>query len=82
MEGLTREKCSPAVPRPAKELKGFSKVELKPGESKQVAVTLNPRSFSYYDVASHQWKADAGTYDILVGRNVEQIELRGTAELK
>jgi beta-glucosidase len=73
---------SPAVPRPAKELKGFSKVELKPGESKQVTVTLNPRSFSYYDVKSHQWKADAGTYDILVGHNVEQIDLKGTAELK
>jgi beta-glucosidase len=73
---------SPAVPRPAKELKGFSKVELKPGESRQVAVTLHPRSFSYYDVKSHQWKADAGTYDILVGRNVEQIELKSTAELK
>ena len=73
---------NPAVPRPAKELKGFQKVELKPGESKQVSVTLNPRSFSYYDVKSHQWKADAGTYDILVGRNVEQIELKGTAELK
>ena len=50
---------NPAVPRPAKELKGFSKVELKPGESKQVSVTLNPRSFSYYDVNSLQWKADA-----------------------
>ena len=73
---------NPAVPRPSKELKGFSKVELKPGESKQVSVSLNPRSFSYYDVKSHQWKADAGTYDILVGRNVEQIELKGTAELK
>jgi beta-glucosidase len=73
---------SPAVPRPAKELKGFSKVDLRPGETRQVSVTLNPRSFSYYDVKSHQWKADAGTYDILVGRNVEQTELKGTAELK
>lgn len=73
---------STAVPRPAKELKGFSKVALKPGESKQVTIELTPRSFSYYDVKSHQWKADAGTYDILVGRNVEQIEVKGTAELK
>jgi beta-glucosidase len=73
---------NPAVPRPTKELKGFSKIELKAGESRQVTINLTPRSFSYYDVKSHQWKADAGTYDILVGRNVEQIELKGTAELK
>lgn len=73
---------SPSVPRPAKELKGFSKVELKPGETRQITVSLDPRSFSFYDVKSHQWKADPGTYNILVGRNVEQIELKGTAELK
>jgi len=65
------------VPRPAKELKGFAKVRLRPGESKRVTVTLNRRALSYYDVNSKQWRAEPGEYDILVGRSVEQIELRG-----
>ncbi|HEX6880071.1 MAG TPA: glycoside hydrolase family 3 C-terminal domain-containing protein, partial [Terriglobales bacterium] len=73
---------SPSVPRPARELKGFTKVDLKPGESRLVTITLDPRSFSYYDIKSHQWKADPGNYNILVGRNVDQIELKGTATLK
>ena len=40
----------PAVPRPVKELKGFAKVELKPGETRRVSVTLDRRAFAYYDV--------------------------------
>ena len=44
------------MPRPPKELKGFSRVELKPGESKTVNLTLDSRSFSYYDVGSKSWR--------------------------
>src|SRR5437660_973997 len=69
------------VPRPAKELKGFAKVRLRPGESKRVTVTLDRRALSYYDVNSKQWRAELGEYDILVGRSVEQIELRGKLTL-
>lgn len=58
---------APKVPRPVKELKGFAKVSLKPGESKRVTVELDARSFSYWDTTSHAWKADAGDYEILVG---------------
>jgi len=68
----------PAVPRPAKELKGFAKVSLKPGETKHVTVPLEERSFSYYDVGSKSWKADKATYDVMVGSSVEDIELEGT----
>jgi beta-glucosidase len=70
------------VPRPAKELKGFSKVTLRPGESRRVTVTLDRRSFSYYDADSKQWRADPGDFDILVGRASDQIELRGKLTLK
>ncbi|HEX8285430.1 MAG TPA: glycoside hydrolase family 3 C-terminal domain-containing protein, partial [Pyrinomonadaceae bacterium] len=66
-----------AVPRPPKELKGFAKVSLKPGETRRVAVRLDRRSLSYYDAAAKQWRADPGDFDILVGRSSEQIELRG-----
>jgi beta-glucosidase len=65
------------VPRPPKELKGFAKVSLAPGETKRASVTLNPRAFSYYDVSAKAWRAGPGPFDILVGRSSEQIELRG-----
>jgi len=71
----------PKLPRPARELKGFAKVRLRPGETKKTAVILNTRSFSYYDVANKQWRAEAGAFDVLVGRSAQQIELRGTLNL-
>ncbi|MBV8857458.1 MAG: glycoside hydrolase family 3 C-terminal domain-containing protein [Acidobacteria bacterium] len=71
-----------SVPRPPKELKGFSKVTLRPGESRRVTVRLDGRAFSYYDVAAKRWRHDPGDFDILVGRSSEQIELRGKATLK
>lgn len=69
------------VPRPAKELKGFYKVSLLPRETKRVSVLLDARSFSYFDVANKQWLAEAGAFDILVGRSSQQIELRGKINL-
>lgn len=69
------------VPRPVKELKGFAKVFLRPGESKRVAVQLNRRAFSYYDVASKQWTAQPGEFSILVGSSAEKIELKGIFSL-
>ena len=66
-----------SVPRPVKELKGFSKVLLKPGETKRVTLTLDRRAFSYYDEKKHDWAADAAQFDILVGSSSAQIELTG-----
>jgi beta-glucosidase len=65
------------VPRPAKELQGFAKIELKPGETKRVKVMLNQRALSYYDVNAKQWRAEPGDFDVLVGPSSAQIELRG-----
>ena len=65
------------VPRPPKELKGFARVTLQPGETKTVKVPLNPRSFAYYDTAGKQWKAERGDYGVLVGSSSAQIELTG-----
>ena len=70
------------VSRPVKELKGFEKVFLKQGESKKVSVILDKRAFSYYDVNSKNWRADAGDYDILVGRSAAEILLKSKANLK
>ncbi len=69
------------VERPAKELKGFAKVSLRPGESKRVSVQLDGRSFSYYDAAAKRWRAEPGEYEVLVGRSSAQIVLRGKLTL-
>lgn len=71
----------PKVPRPAKELKGFSRVELKPGEKRSITVTLDRRAFSYYDVTAKQWTADPGEFSILVGGSSQNIALNGTLNL-
>jgi beta-glucosidase len=66
---------TPPVVRPAKELKGFKKVYLAPGESKKVTITLDRRSLAYYDVAAHAWNATPGIYRILVGSSSQDIRL-------
>ena len=48
------------VPRPVKELKGFTKVQLNAGETRRVSVTLDRRAFAYYNVKNHDWTVDAG----------------------
>jgi beta-glucosidase len=67
-----------SVPRPVKELKGFAKVNLHPGETKQVSLSLDRRAFSFYDVKKKDWSAEPGPYSILVGGSSADITLRGT----
>ncbi|MGA8152118.1 MAG: glycoside hydrolase family 3 C-terminal domain-containing protein [Terriglobales bacterium] len=69
------------VPRPVKELKGFAKVTLNPGETRTVTVTLDRRAFSYYDVKSHTWTVAPGDFDVLVARSAADIELTGKVSL-
>jgi beta-glucosidase len=69
------------APRPPKELKGFARVDLRPGQTRRVQVTLNGRAFTYYDVNAKQWHADPGDFDILVGRSSDQIGLQGRIDL-
>ena len=70
------------VPRPVKELKGFSKVMLSPGETKHVTLALNQRAFSYYDVKNHRWTAEPGSFDVLVGPSSSEIALTGQVTLQ
>jgi len=67
---------APHVPRPPKELKGFARVTLEPGETRRITVPLSPRSFAYYNVAAKKWQIDHDTFEISVGDSSEQIELR------
>jgi beta-glucosidase len=71
----------PSVPRPAKELKGFSRVELSSGEQKHVTIELDPRSFAYFDSGSGEWRADAGTYTLLLGSSSETILAKTSVQL-
>jgi beta-glucosidase len=70
-----------SVPRPLKELKGFSRVTLKPGETQTVNIPLNTRSFAYYDVQGKRWRAEKGTYDVQLGSSSAQIELKAKVTL-
>jgi beta-glucosidase len=69
------------VPRPPKELKGFSKVNLAAGETRTVHMKLDRRSFSYYDANAKDWRADAGEFAVLVGRSSADIQLEGKITL-
>lgn len=64
------------VIRPVRELKGFEKVELQPGETKTVSFELDQRSFAYWNTAIHDWHVESGEYEIQIGKNCEEIALR------
>ena len=66
---------NPSVMRPAFELKGFDKKLIAKGKSVEFRIPLRFSDFSYYDVASHSWKVDAGEYKILVGSSSSDIRL-------
>lgn len=58
---------SAKVARPARELKAFHKVRLQPGQTEHVTLTLDRRSFAYYDVKRHAWQVDPGRFKVYVG---------------
>jgi len=70
------------VPRPPKELKGFTRISLHPGEKKRATVPLDLRAFTYFDVNEKHWHAEAGAFRILVGSSSEQIELQDKVTLE
>lgn len=67
---------SATVPRPVKELKGFSRVELKPGETRQLSVKLDRRSLAYWDVEGKAWKVDPGKFTVYVGDSSANVPLK------
>jgi len=64
------------LPRPDKELKGFNKVDLAPGETKQVVFKLTERDLSFYDPEAKRWIAEPGDFDLLVGSSSRDIRLQ------
>ncbi|WP_286772375.1 MULTISPECIES: glycoside hydrolase family 3 C-terminal domain-containing protein [unclassified Sphingomonas] len=66
---------------PIKQLAGFAKVALKPGESRTVTLALDPRAFGFWDSATHHWVARAGRYRLLVGGASDDIRLTRDIEV-
>lgn len=64
--------------RPVKELKGFQKVYLKPGEKKRIQILFDDRTFRYWNTRTNAWEIEGGEYVISVGSNVEDIRLKGS----
>ena len=65
-----------SVPRPVKELKGFGKINLKPGEQKEVSFTIDKSALSFFDAATHQWIAEPGEFEALVGASSSDIKTK------
>ncbi len=70
-----------SVIRPEKELKEFAKVELAPGEEKEVVFTLSKRAFAYYNVKIKDWHVETGDFEILVGSSVNDLPLRTSVKV-
>lgn len=65
-----------------KELKGFEKVYLEPQEEKEISITLDKRSFAFYNVAASDWQVESGEYKILVGNSSRDIKLTAAVSIK
>ena len=72
---------SAKVSRPERELKGFEKVRLRPGETRHVTLSLDARAFSYWDESAHDWKIDPGKFTIFVGDSSENTPLQADVTL-
>jgi beta-glucosidase len=71
-----------SVDRPPQELKGFAKVALPPGESRNVEVRLRGSALAFYDASRGKWKAEAGEYEIRVGCSSRDLRLKSTVHVE
>ena len=71
-----------SLPRPVKELKGFSKVKLAPGETREVTFTIGKEALSFFDDTRHEWVTEPGKFEALVGASSTDIRNRVAFELK
>lgn len=67
--------CESSVVRPVKELKGFEKIELAPGESKVIVFTLDRKAFAFYSEKTHDWFVESGDFEIMIGSSSRDIKL-------
>jgi beta-glucosidase len=70
-----------SVDRPVNELKGFERVTLAPGESKTISFSLDKSALSFYSTAKHDWVAEPGQFEVLLGASSRDIRLKGAFDL-
>lgn len=75
-------KTGSRIHRPAKELKGFVKVLVQPGQSKQVRISFNDLTFRYYDATRGAWAIEPGTYQVMIGSSSRDIHLHAETSLQ
>lgn len=68
--------------RPSKELKAFSKIELQPGETKEVEISLRYQDFTFWNPQTHTWQVEAGMYQVMVGSNSVDLPLKLLVQLE
>lgn len=73
---------SPVVYRPIKELKGFSKTEIKAGKTVEIKMVLDSRAFAYYSTADDGWRVNDGAFRILVGSSSRDVRLAATVVIE
>ena len=71
-----------SLPRPKKELKGFAKIFLAPGETKDITMNINTKDLSFYNESIHQWIAEPGEFQALIGASSRDIKFKLPFELK
>ena len=71
-----------SLPRPVKELKGFKKVKLAPGEEQTVSITVDKSALSFFDDRQHAWVAEPGKFEAIIGASSRDIKGVVKFELK
>ena len=66
------------IVRPTKELKGFAKVELEPGQTKKVEIAFDDKTFRYFNVKTNKWEIEKGSYSIMIASSSDNIRLEGS----
>ena len=69
---------NPSVERPYRELKAFQKVMLEAGESKTVTLSVEWKSLAFWDVGTHDWKVNPGTFTLLIGNSAQNVQCQST----
>lgn len=73
---------NPEIPQPLRQLKGFKRVELAPGQSAHISIPLDVRALSYWNQSSHSWKVLPGNYTVYAAASSRDLRLTGTFTLK
>ena len=74
--------CESSLVRPYKELKAFRKVSLAPGETRRVSLTIGTDALSFFDDKAHEWKAEPGEFEAMIGNSSDNLAQKVKFKLK